>query len=168
MQHELLSPLAHVLAMLQHSSLHTCPHTWPQRWHSFFECRPDLKLPLVFRVQVGSEAADPILGGDNAISVLQIRDGATYFVVLEVLFVCASRGRVLLGLAAGGSRAFLLLPMAGPFSPWHGLKGSAVGRSRSAHEPPAARPINARSRWPQIDSTSSTAKQEAPGRICSM
>ena len=77
MQHELLFAGAHVLAMLQHSSLHTCPHTWPQRWHSFFECRPDLKLPLVFRVQVGSEAADPILGGDNAISVLQIRDGAT-------------------------------------------------------------------------------------------
>ena len=49
----------------------------------------------MFRVQVGSEAADPILGGDNAISVLQIRDFATYFAVLVVLFVCASRGRVL-------------------------------------------------------------------------
>ena len=95
MQHELLSAGAHVLAMLQHSSLHTCPHTWPQRWHSFFECRPDLKLPLVFRAQVGSEATGPILCGDNATSVLQIREGVACFAVPGVLFVCALRGHVL-------------------------------------------------------------------------
>ena len=85
MQHELLSAGAHVLAMLQHSSLHTCPHTWPQRWHSFFECRPDLKLPLVFRVQVGSEATGPILLADNAISMRKIRPGADCFAALDVL-----------------------------------------------------------------------------------
>ena len=38
---------------------------------------------------VWSEATDPILCGDNAISVRQIRPGAAYFVVLEVLFVYA-------------------------------------------------------------------------------
>ena len=121
MQHELLSPLAHVLAMLQHSSLHTCPHTWPQRWHSFFECRPDLKLPLVFRVQVGSEATGPILLADNAISMRKIRPGADCFAALDVLPVAPLRERVLMGPAAGGSRALLLLPTAGPASPYHGL-----------------------------------------------
>ena len=121
MQHELLSAGAHVLAMLQHSSLHTCPHTWPQRWHSFFECRPDLKLPLVFRAQVGSEATGPILLADNATSVLQIRPDATCFAALDVLSVCASRGRVLLGLAAGGSRAFLHRRTVVSSSPCHGL-----------------------------------------------
>ena len=69
MHHELLSPLARALALLQHSSLHTCPHTLPQRWQTDVVCRQDLKLPLVFRAQVGSEATGPILCGDNATSV---------------------------------------------------------------------------------------------------
>ena len=89
MHHELLSAIAGAFALLQHTSLHTCPHTWAHRRYSFFEYRQDLKLPLVFRAQEGSEATDPILCGDNAISVRQIRPGAAYFVVLEVLLVYA-------------------------------------------------------------------------------
>ena len=57
------------------------------------------KLPLVFRVQVGCEATVPILGGDNAISVLQMCGRAACFAVLDVLPVapltraCAMGGR---------------------------------------------------------------------------
>ena len=50
-------------------------------------------------------------------------------------------------------------------SPWYGLAGPAVGRSRSAREPPAAGPISTRSRRGATGSTSSAAKQSAPGRI---
>ena len=88
MHHELLSPLARALALLQHSSLHTCPHTLLQRWQTDVVCRQDLKLPLVFRLQVGSEATDPILLADNAISVHQIGCGAACFEAPEVLLVC--------------------------------------------------------------------------------
>ena len=101
MNHELLSPIARALALLQHPNLRTCPHTLPQRWQTFFSCRQDLKLPPVFRVQVGCEATDLILGGDNAISVLQIRPGDVCFAVLEVLslgaFTRAVQGGGLLG-----------------------------------------------------------------------
>ena len=90
MHHELLSPVARALALLQHPSLYTCPHTWLQRWYSFVEYRQDLKLPLVFRAQVGCELTDLFLGGDNGFSVLQMRSGAACFAVLDVLFVCAS------------------------------------------------------------------------------
>ena len=69
---------------------------------------------LVFRVQVGSEAVDPVLGGDNAISERKIRPGADCFAALDVLPVAPLRERVLMGPAAGGSRALLLLPTAGP------------------------------------------------------
>ena len=57
----------------------------------FFECRPDLKLPLVFRVQVGSEATGPILLADNAISMRKIRPGADCFAALDVLPVAPLR-----------------------------------------------------------------------------
>ena len=107
MHHELLSPLAHALAMLQHPSRHTCPHTLRQRWQTDVVCRQDLKLPLVFRLQVGSEATDPILLADNAISVLQIRSGVACFAALDVLSVCVRRRRGLMGLAAGASCALL-------------------------------------------------------------
>ena len=90
MHHELLSPLARALAFLQHPSHHPRPHTLALRRHSFFECRRDLKLLLVFRAQVGCELTDLFLGGDNGFSVLQMRDGAACFAVLDVLFVCAS------------------------------------------------------------------------------
>ena len=97
MQHELLSPIARALTLLQHPSRHTCPHTLRQRWQTDVVCRQDLKLPLVFRAQVGSEATGPILCGDNATSVLQIREGVACFAVPGVLFVCALRGHVLCG-----------------------------------------------------------------------
>ena len=90
MQHELLSPIARALTLLQHPSRHTCPHTLRQRWHSHGECRQDLKLPLVFCAQVGSEATDPILLADNAISMLHLRPGAACFAAPDVLSVCAS------------------------------------------------------------------------------
>ena len=93
--HQLLSAVARALALLQHPSRHTCPHTLRQRWYSHGEYRQDLKLPLVFRAQVGSEATGPILCGDNATSVLQIREGVACFAVPGVLFVCALRGHVL-------------------------------------------------------------------------
>ena len=129
MHHELLSAGARALALLQHPPMHTCPHTWLQRWYSFFEYRQDLKLPLVFRAQVGSEATDPIFCADNAIYMLQIRPGASCFAVLDVLSICGQRERVLMGLAAGCSCALLLLPTADPFSPWHGLSRCArIGR----------------------------------------
>ena len=93
--HQLLSAVARALALLQHPSRHTCPHTLRQRWQTDVVCRQDLKLPLVFRAQVGSEATGPILCGDNATSVLQIREGVACFAVPGVLFVCALRGHVL-------------------------------------------------------------------------
>ena len=46
-----------------------------------------LKLPPVVRAQVEFEATARILGGDNAISVLQIRPGDACFAVLEALSV---------------------------------------------------------------------------------
>ena len=66
----------------------------------------------MFRVQVGSEAVDPILGGDNAISVRKIRPGADCFAALDVLPVAPLRERVLMGPAAIGSRA-----IRAPFGP---------------------------------------------------
>ena len=69
MQHELLSTTARALALLQHPSRFTCPHTLLQRRCAFFVHRQDLQLPPVFRAQVGSEATDQILLVDNAISV---------------------------------------------------------------------------------------------------
>ena len=132
MHHELLSAVARVLALLRHPSLHSCPHTWPQRWYSFFEYRQDLKLPLVFRAQVGSEATALILLADNAISVLKTRPGADCFAALDVLPVAPLRERVLMGPAAGGSRALLLLPTAGPASPYHGLSRCTRTRCKGA------------------------------------
>ena len=69
MHHELLSPVARALALLQHPSHHPRPHTLALRRDSSFEYRRDLKLLLVFRAQVGSEATALILLADNAISV---------------------------------------------------------------------------------------------------
>ena len=105
MQYELLSPIARALALLQHPSQHTCPHTLRQRWQTDVVCRQDFKLPLVFRAQVGSEATGPILLADNAISVRKIRPSADCFAALDVLPVAPLRERVLMGPAAGGSRA---------------------------------------------------------------
>ena len=62
---------------------------------------------LVFRVQVGSEAVDPILGGDNAISVQQIRRGAACFAAPEVLSVCGRRAARADG---AGCRRFTRVP----------------------------------------------------------
>ena len=90
MHHELLSPLARALAFLQHPSQHPRPHILALQRCAFFAHRRDLKLPLVFRAQVGSEATDPILGADNAISLLQIRRSAACIAVLLMLSVCAS------------------------------------------------------------------------------
>ena len=49
-----------------------------------------LKLPPVFRAQVEFEATAPILSGDNAISLLQMRRSAACIAVLLMLSVCAS------------------------------------------------------------------------------
>ena len=84
MHHELLSTTACALALLQHPSRFTCPHTSLQRRCAFFAHRQDLQLPLVFRAQVRYEATDPILLVDNAISLLQIRPGGVCFTVLDV------------------------------------------------------------------------------------
>ena len=105
MQHELLSPIARALTLLQHPSRHTCPHTLRQRWYSHGEYRQDLKLPPVFRGQVGCEATDLVLGGDNAFSMLQIRPGDACFAVLEALSVAPLTRAVLGGGAADVSRA---------------------------------------------------------------
>ena len=94
MHHELLSTVARGLALLQDPSRLTCPHTLLHRRCAFRAHRQDLQLPLVFRAQVGSEATGPILLADNATSVLQIRPDAASFAALDVLSVCASRGRV--------------------------------------------------------------------------
>ena len=85
MHHELLAQILRALALLQHPSHHTCTHTWPQRWYAQKAYRQDLTLPLVFCAQVRSEATDPILGGANAISVLQIRRAASCFPARLVL-----------------------------------------------------------------------------------
>ena len=90
MHHELLSALARALAFLQHPSQHPRPHTLALRRHSQKACRQDLKLLLVFRAQVGCEATDLFIGADNGFSVLQMRDGAACFAVLDVLFVRAT------------------------------------------------------------------------------
>ena len=109
MHHELLSAGARALALLQHPPMHTCPHTWLQRWYSFFEYRQDLKLPLVFRAQVRSEATDPFLLGANATSMLQERHAAVCFAVLKVLSVrrLPSVCTVLWRVVAGALRARL-------------------------------------------------------------
>ena len=118
----LLSPIAHALALLQHPHHNTWPHTFPLRRYSQKAYRAlSLKLLLVLCVQVRSEAIAPILGGDNASSVLQIRPSAACFAALDVLSVCGRRRRGLMGLAAGASCALLLLPTAVPFSPCDGL-----------------------------------------------
>ena len=87
MHHVLLSQIARALALLQHPPPLPCAHTLALRRHAFFACRRDLKVLLVFRAQVGSEATDPILCGDNEISVLQIRPGVSCFAALDVLSV---------------------------------------------------------------------------------
>ena len=106
MHHELLSPLAHALAMLQHPPRHTCPLTLCISGGTLKKRTAlSLNLPPVSRAQVEFEVTPPILTGDNAISVLQMRDGAACFAVLDVLSVsglyerCAEMG------AAGLSRA---------------------------------------------------------------
>ena len=76
---------------------------------------------------------------DNAIPMRKIRPGADCFAALDVLPVAPLRERVLMGPAAGGSRALLLLPTAGPASPYHGLsrctrtwcKGAFSARARA-------------------------------------
>ena len=103
MQHELLSPIARALILLQHPSRHTCPHTLHQRRYSPREYRQDLRLPLVFRVQVGSEATEFILLVDNATSVPQILHAGAYFAALEMLSVHASAGTCVV---EGGWRRF--------------------------------------------------------------
>ena len=103
MHHELLSTTVCALATLQHPSLHTCPHTLHQRRYSPREYRQDLRLPLVFRVQVGSEATDFILLVDNATSVLQILHAGAYFAALEMLSGHASVGACVV---EGGWRRF--------------------------------------------------------------
>ena len=132
MQHELLSTTARALALLQHPSRFTCPHTLLQRRCAFFVHRQDLQLPPVFRAQVGSEATDRILLVDNAIAVRKIRPGADCFAALDVLPVAPLRERVLMGPAVGGSRALLLLPTAGPASPYHGLSRCTRTRCKGA------------------------------------
>ena len=92
MHHELLSALARALAFLQHPSQHPRPHTLALRRCAFFAHRRDLKLPLVFRVQVGSEATEFILLVDNATSVPQILHAGAYFAALDMLSVHASAG----------------------------------------------------------------------------
>ena len=108
MQHELLSTTARALALLQHPSRFTCPHTLLQRRCAFFVHRQDLQLPPVFRAQVGDEATDPLLMVDNAIYVLQIRPGAVCFTVLDVLSVAPLRELCREG-AAGALRARVCL-----------------------------------------------------------
>ena len=119
MQHELLSPIARALTLLQHPSRHTCPHTLRQRWYSHGEYRQDLKLPPVFRVQVGCEATDLVLGGDNAFSMLQIRPGDACFAVLEALSVAPLTRVCAGGGAPDFSRARVSRRMAVSPSPCH-------------------------------------------------
>ena len=85
MHHGLLAQILRALALLQHPSHHPCPHTLHQRRYSQKAYRQDLKLPPVFRAQVGSEATDPFLCWANATSVLQIRRAASCFPARLVL-----------------------------------------------------------------------------------
>ena len=62
-----------------------------------------LNLPPVSRAQVEFEVTPPILRGDNAISVLQMRDGAACFAVLDVLPVRGATGACAVG---GRCRSF--------------------------------------------------------------
>ena len=78
-------------------------------------------MPPVLRVQVGSEATSSILLVDNATYVPLIRSDAACHAALGVLCVCGRRGRVLMGQAAGASRALLLLPTAHDFDPCYEL-----------------------------------------------
>ena len=64
-----------------------------------------LKLPPVFRAQVEFEATAPILSGDNAISLLQIRLAEACSAVLLMLSVCAWRAHMLCRVTADGLRA---------------------------------------------------------------
>ena len=121
MQHELLSPIARALTLLQHPSRHTCPHTLCQRWQTDVVCRQDLKLPPVFRVQVGCEATDLVLGGDNTFSMLQIRPGDACFAVLEALSVAPLTRACAGGDAADVSRARVSRRTAVSPSPCHGV-----------------------------------------------
>ena len=88
MHSELLSTVAQALALLLHPSLHTYPHTLPQRRCAFRAHRRNLQLLLVFRAQVGYEATAPIVVVDNAIPMLKIRRAAASFAVLDVPSVC--------------------------------------------------------------------------------
>ena len=88
MHHELMSAVAQALALLLHPSLHTYPHTLPQRRCAFRAHRRNLQLLLVFRAQVGYEATAPIVVVDNAIPMLKIRRAAASFAVLDVPSVC--------------------------------------------------------------------------------
>ena len=105
MHQELLAQIARALALLQHPFHYPCPHTLHQRRYSQKAYRQYLKLPPVFRAQVGSEATGPILCWANAISLLQIRLAAACFAVLLMLSVCASRAHMLCRVAADGLRA---------------------------------------------------------------
>ena len=62
-----------------------------------------LKLPPVFRAQVGSEAPDPFLRWANASSVPQILLAGAFFAALEMLSVHASAGACVV---EGGWRRF--------------------------------------------------------------
>ena len=66
------------------SSRHPAP-TKSKAKYSQKAYRQDLKLPPVFRAQVGSEATDPFLCWANATSVLQIRRAASCFPARLVL-----------------------------------------------------------------------------------
>ena len=85
MHHELLAPilraLAHPVTPDRALALSGCAHSSAHI--------QDLKLPLVFCAQVGSETTDPFLCGANAVSVRQIRPGAACFAMLEVLSAVA-------------------------------------------------------------------------------
>ena len=100
MHHVLLSPIAHALALLQHPHHNTWPQTFPLRRYSqkAFHTALSLKLLLVLRVQVRSEAIAPILGGDNASSMLHLRPGAACFAAPEVLTVLRPTRACVVGL----------------------------------------------------------------------
>ena len=119
MHHELLSPIARALALLQHPPHHPCVHTLALRRHAFFACRRDLKVLLEFRAQVGSEATGPILCGDNAFPVRQICDGAACSAMLDVLSVAPLRELCREGGCWGGSRARVPLETTGSSRPCH-------------------------------------------------
>ena len=103
MHSELLSTVAQALALLLHPSLHTYPHTLPQRRCAFRAHRRNLQLLLVFRAQVGYEATAPIVVVDNAIPMLKIRRAAASFAVLNVpsVTVCVVESVCRVDAAAG-------------------------------------------------------------------